>query len=66
MVNSLLIDNILEKVKREYYGRKAEVENRSVLHVNNQVLAMDPAQAQREIYGGRFQLKFSASVPMNT
>lgn len=43
---------------------KADVENRSIIKVNDKVLSLDPSQSQREIYNGRFTLSFSSQMPL--
>jgi hypothetical protein len=39
---------------------RAEIENRSIIEITNKVLSLDPSQSQKEIYNGRFTLKFSS------
>lgn len=51
-------------MEKRYVSSRAEVENRSIIKVNNKVLSLDPSQSQREIYNGRFTLQFSSQMPL--
>ena len=56
------LNELIIKCEQQHRELQAERQNRSIIKVNNQVHSLDPLKIQKEIYGGRYQLKISTKL----